>query len=296
MQKPAGMNIALFGQSFDKVYFPGITRLLRELDEHGHRLTVFNEFAEFIEQHLGRQYSKRFSGHQDLGQPDLMISIGGDGTILNTLVHIQNREVPVLGINTGRLGFLSSVSTDQIDDIIQALRDGLYEIESRSVLEVKSSADLFTPVNWALNEVAVHKNDRSSMITVSAFVNGVYIASYWADGLIVSTATGSTAYSMSCGGPIVIPESETFVITPIAPHNLNIRPLVVPDRAIIKLVVEGRDNQHLVSLDSRSETMENTHTLEIRKAGFTMRFLRLPGHHFVETIRNKLMWGLDKRN
>jgi NAD+ kinase len=290
------MQIALYGNSFDSIYNPAIFQLVSALENSGHELIVFRELADFMQAHIGYESKRKFVGHDDLGRPDVMISIGGDGTILNTLIHVRDSEIPVLGLNTGRLGFLSTVSTDQVEEIVSALNEKHYDLDARSVLSVKSSAGLFEPVNWALNEVAVHKNDRSSMITVSTFVDGVYIASYWADGLIVSTATGSTAYSMSCGGPIVAPGSSTFVITPIAPHNLNIRPLVVPDSSVIKLVVEGRESHHLVSLDSRSESLENSHTLEISKAPFKMHLLRLKGHHFIETIRTKLMWGMDKRN
>jgi len=290
------MRIALFGKNFDVVYYDAIQSLLQKLEARNHELVIFDGLAGFITTALSYSCRSTFSNSADLKGVDLMIGIGGDGTILNTLLYVQNTDIPVLGLNTGRLGFLSTVSTDEIDTVVDAIESGSYAVEKRSVLELKSQGNLFAPNNFALNEVAVHKNDISAMITISAFVDGVYINSYWADGLIISTATGSTAYSMSCGGPIVMPGTQTFVITPIAPHNLNIRPLVVPDTSTIRLVVEGRERQHLVSLDSRSISLEQPQSLEICKAPFSMHLLRVKEEDFIQTIRQKLMWGIDKRN
>lgn len=290
------MKIAIYGQSFDNIFNQPVSRLLNALNNNGHEIIVFEELASFFRENIGFNADAVFNAHADLKGVDIVIGIGGDGTILNTLQYIRDSEIPVLGLNTGRLGFLSTVSTDEIDEVVSAIENREYKIERRTVLELKSKEGLFLPVNFALNEVAVHKNDISSMITINAFVDDVYINSYWADGLIVSTATGSTAYSMSCGGPIVVPGTETLVITPIAPHNLNIRPLVIPDSSRIRLVVEGREGTHLVSLDSRSQSLENTQTLEISKAPFCMNLIRLKDEHFIQTIRNKLMWGIDKRN
>jgi len=290
------MKIAIYGQSFDSVFNEPISRLISELSDRGHEIIVFDELASFLQSAINYKSTQTFSDHEQLKGSDALIAIGGDGTMLNTLLYVRDSEIPVLGLNTGRLGFLSTVSTDEIDEVVETLEDGSYEVEKRTVLMLKTREDMFKPMNYALNEVAVHKNDISSMITISAFVDGVYINSYWADGLIISTATGSTAYSMSCGGPIVMPGTETVIITPIAPHNLNIRPLVIPDSSKIRLVVEGRESQHLVSLDSRSKTMDNSQTLEISKAPFCMHLLRVKNQHFVQTIRNKLMWGLDRRN
>lgn len=290
------MKIALFGQSFDAVFFDSIRALLEKLEERKHELIVYEDLAVFLSESLGYRVKSTFRTRKDLIPADLLIGIGGDGTILNTLLFVHHTKTPVLGLNTGRLGFLSTVSTDQIDAVVETIESGDYAVEKRSVLELKSSGNLFSPNNFALNEVAIHKNDTSSMITISAFVDGVYINSYWADGLIISTATGSTAYSMSCGGPIVMPGTKTFVITPIAPHNLNIRPLVIPDTSTIRLIVEGRERQHLVSLDSRSITLDQPQALEISKASFAMHLLRVKNENFVQTIRQKLMWGMDKRN
>jgi NAD+ kinase len=290
------MTIAIFGKSFDPLHSKEISQLINGLIAHNHELIVFNEFADYLKSTFDFETSTTFSNHRELQNVKLMISIGGDGTILNTLTYIRHFEIPVLGINTGRLGFLSTVNTDEIADIIEAIDSGNYECEERSVLELSSPNNLFAPVNYALNEMAIHKNDRSSMITISAYLNDVYLNSYWADGIIVSTATGSTAYSMSCGGPIVLPGSQVLVITPIAPHNLNVRPIVVPDKLTIRLEVEGREEQHLVSLDSRAVSLDSALPLEVKKAPFKMKLVRLHDRSFVETIRTKLNWGLDKRN
>lgn len=290
------MKIAIYGQSFDNIFNEPVSRLLNTLIKNGHEVIVFEELATFFRENIGFSTDIAFNTYDDLRGTDIVIGIGGDGTILNTLQYIRDSEIPVLGLNTGRLGFLSTVSTDEIDEVVSAIENREYKIEPRTVLQLKSKEGLFLPVNFALNEVAVHKNDISSMITINAFIDDVYINSYWADGLIVSTATGSTAYSMSCGGPIVMPGTETLIITPIAPHNLNIRPLVIPDSSRIRLVVEGREGSHLVSLDSRSQSLENTQTLEISKAPFRMNLVRVKDEHFIQTIRNKLMWGIDKRN
>lgn len=290
------MRIAIFGKSFDPIHSKEIAQLINGLITHKHELLVFDEFADYLKSTIGFETENTFSQHEDLSQTALMISIGGDGTILNTITYIRDFEIPVLGINTGRLGFLSTVNTNEITEIVAAIDSGNYECDERSVLELASTDNLFAPVNYALNEMAIHKNDRSSMITISAYLNDVYLNSYWADGIIVSTATGSTAYSMSCGGPIVLPGSQVLVITPIAPHNLNVRPIVVPDKLTIRLEVEGRDEQHLVSLDSRSVSLDNATSLQVKKAPFKMKLVRLHDRSFVETIRTKLNWGLDKRN
>lgn len=290
------MKIAIFGQSFNRVFNEPIERFLTALANRQHELIVFHELAGFLKQNIRCECHGDFSSHSDLKDIDLMIAIGGDGTMLNTLLYVRDSGTPVLGLNTGRLGFLSTINTDEIDEVIAAIDSGDYEIAPRTVLHLESAEGMFLPVNYALNEVAVHKNDISSMITINAYLDDIFLNSYWADGLIISTATGSTAYSMSCGGPIVMPGTETLVITPIAPHNLNIRPLIVPDTAILRLEVEGREKQHLISLDSRSETVKNSQTLTISKAPFKMNLLRIRNQHFIQTIRQKLMWGLDRRN
>lgn len=290
------MKIAIYGKSFGSVFNDPIAQFVNTLTSRGHELVIFSDLAPFLAEAINFESRTTFSDHHELKGCEMVVSIGGDGTILNTLLYVRDSNIPVLGLNTGRLGFLSTVNTDDIDDVVAAIEEGSYVKEERTVLQLKTREKMFEPLNYALNEVAVHKNDISSMITISAYVNDVYINSYWADGLIISTATGSTAYNLSCGGPIVMPGSQTLVITPIAPHNLNIRPLVIPDSANIRLEIEGRESQHLVSLDSRSQALDNSQTLEICKAPFSMQLLRVQNLDFMQTIRNKLNWGLDRRN
>lgn len=225
-----------------------------------------------------------------------MISVGGDGTLLDATTFVRHTGIPILGINTGRLGFLSGVSIDEIDQAIDALLEGEFELDNRAVLKVDTRTGLFGDVNFALNELTVHKMDSASMITIHAYMDGVYLNSYWADGLIIATPTGSTAYSLSCGGPIVAPGSKNFVITPIAPHNLNVRPIVVPDDKALTLRMEGRTKHYLLALDSRSISADESIELRVSRSEFDIRLVRLKGQNFLSTLRSKLNWGLDKRN
>jgi NAD+ kinase len=202
----------------------------------------------------------------------------------------------VLGINVGRLGFLSSVAADEIIDAVELLEKGHYALDKRSLLKLESNCSLFGEVNYALNELTIHKKDSSSMITINTYLNGEYLNSYWADGLIIATPTGSTGYSLSCGGPIVAPYSGNFVITPIAPHNLNVRPIVVSDQNVVSLEVQGRSQYFLASLDSRSVTIDSSIQLAVRKQDFTMNLVRFDNDNFLGTLRRKLNWGLDTRN
>jgi len=215
---------------------------------------------------------------------------------LDTVTLIRDSKIPILGINTGRLGFLSNISIQEIDQAMDALHSKKYTVDERALLKVKTEDNLFGETNFALNELTIHKKDSSSMITIHAYINDQYLNSYWADGLIIATPTGSTAYSLSCAGPIVVPGSENFVITPIAPHNLNVRPIVVSDNSEIKLKIEGRGMQFLASLDSRSETIDSKYELTIVKEKFKIGLIQLENQDFLRTIRNKLMWGIDKRN
>jgi len=226
-----------------------------------------------------------------------MLSIGGDGTLLDTLTYIRDSKIPVIGINTGSLGFLSAISTEQMHPALEALLSGNYTLDQRSLLEVDTGQNnLFASFPYALNEVTVAKRDTSTLISISAWVNGQFLNTYWADGLMVATPTGSTGYSLSCGGPIISPDSENFIITPIATHNLTVRPIVIKDDSIITLKVEGRNQNHLIVLDSRSAPMETTINLTIKKADFKINLVKIENTDFYKTIRNKLAWGLDKRN
>lgn len=227
--------------------------------------------------------------------PDLIISIGGDGTMLDTLTVVKDTEIPVLGINTGRLGFLSATGTEGFESAIEAFLTGNYMIDPRSVIELKTSAELFT-YNYALNDFVINKKDSSSMMTVHTYLNGEYFNSYWADGLICSSPTGSTGYNLSCGGPILHPKSGSFAITPIAPHNLNVRPFVIPDDHVLAFEIEGRSTGFLASLDARSVTITPHIQMAIKRADFSFHLVRLKGENFMNTLRKKMLWGMDSRN
>ncbi len=290
-------SIAVYGRSIDEIHLEPIQSFLQELLDEGKHVTLYKKLVEkdyFAD--LGDQLATYESKDNLNDETDLIISIGGDGTLLDSTIFSRDFEIPILGLNTGRLGFLTGVSLDQLKTSTQALLNDEYDIEERTLICLETDESLFGELNFGLNELTLHKKDTSSMIKIHAYVNGEYLNSYWADGLIISTPTGSTAYSMSCGGPIVLPGSENFVITPIAPHNLNVRPIVIPDNKEIKLNIEGREKNFLVSLDSRSESIEAGKDLVIRKMDRKLKLLALPGTSYLKTIRKKLNWGLDVRN
>jgi NAD+ kinase len=237
-----------------------------------------------------------FSYSDEIKSYDLLICLGGDGSILDSLSIVRSSNIPVFGINTGRLGFLSSISSEEVKAPLDEILSGNLQFERRSVLKLSTKSNHFGDINYALNEVTVQKKDSSSMMTIHAYVDDEYLNSYWADGLIVSTPTGSTGYNLSCSGPIIMPGSEVFIITPIAPHNLNVRPLIIPDNKKITLKLEGRDDEFLVALDARSEPIKINEELVINHGEFYMNVVRTPNHSFFSTIRNKLNWGLDNRN
>lgn len=227
---------------------------------------------------------------------DVCFSLGGDGTFLDTLKVVGDTQVPILGVNTGRLGFLATIAKDQIPEAIKKLLSGKYHIESRTVVQLDTDVEVFDRKLFALNEFTILRKETSSMIVIKTYLNGDYLTTYWADGLMVSTPTGSTGYSLSCGGPIMIPTTENFILTPVSPHNLNIRPLIVSDDSEFTFEVESRNVDFLISLDSRSETVHGGIKLQLRKADFTANLIKIEGDKFVDTLRNKLSWGLDKRN
>ncbi len=240
----------------------------------------------------------KFSGYVDfqIKKMDFMITLGGDGTILNAATIVRDSGVPVLGINLGRLGFLAGIEKARIKEAIDLLQRGMYSIEDRSMLQIESDAPLFGEVPFALNDMTILKRDTSSMITIHTYIDGAYLNSYWADGIIIATPTGSTGYSLSCGGPIIFPNSGNFVITPVAPHNLNIRPIVISDNSVISFEVEGRAENFLCTLDSRFETITSSSQLAVRKCDFPMKLVQLNETSFMRTIRDKLAWGMDSRN
>ncbi len=292
------MQIAIYGRSTNDNTSEYIQQLFHKLNEYKAEILIYEPFYSFLKQKLELSGNiTTFSTHTDLkGKIDTMLSLGGDGTFLETLAFVRDSGIPVLGINTGRLGFLANVAKTEVNVAIEALMSKKFTIEKRSLLSVTGPKGLFGEVNYGLNELTVMKKDTSSMITINTYINGDYLNSYFADGLIIATPTGSTAYSLSCGGPLVMPGSENFVITPIAPHNLNVRPLVISDNNVITLEVEGRSPNYLVTLDSRSEIIESNIRLTIKKADFSAHLIKLENQSFFTTMRNKLLWGLDKRN
>ncbi|MCH2199041.1 MAG: NAD kinase [Flavobacteriales bacterium] len=292
------MKLAVFGKRFETEYIDAITGLLDMLVIRGHDLLVGERFSRFLNE-IGIALPAKaeiFHDHTEIEGADVMISIGGDGTLLDTLGVIRDKDIPVLGINTGRLGFLSNIPTDEIGQAIDALENQEYKIDERSLIKVDCPDLTDIDFPYALNEVTIHKKEDASMVTVDAYKDDKFINTYWADGLIVATPTGSTAYSLSCGGPIVMPGSENFILTPIAPHNLNVRPLVVPNDCKIRLRAEGRADEFLLTLDSHSYSLKAGAQVVLSTAAFRMKLIDMEDQHFFQTIRNKLLWGIDRRN
>lgn len=291
------MTISIFGKQFDEEFIAPIQALVTSLERNNIGILVFAPFQEFLKNKIiFASQNRTFSNCDELGGTDFMISIGGDGTMLETATMIRDRGIPVLGINTGRLGFLSNVSVDDCAISIERLLNQQFSIDSRSLIHVVSDSVDFGDFPFALNEITLLNKERHSMITVHVYVNDLPMNTYWADGLIIATPTGSTAYSLSCGGPIVTPDSNNLILTPIAPHNLNVRPFVISNENRISVRAEGRDPFFLITLDSRSFTINSSNLVELRKAPFSFKLVNLEGQDFFQTIRSKLGWGLDKRN
>ncbi|MBL4710825.1 MAG: NAD kinase [Flavobacteriales bacterium] len=293
------MRIALYGKTIDAEHAPEIQNLFDFLEISLIEVLVHKSLKKSLSAHSISIPDKVafFQDHNDLKENvSFLLSIGGDGTFLDTILLVKNLGIPILGINTGRLGFLSNTPTSQIESAISDLLNNDFSIEKRSILRLESDRNHFGENNFALNEISVLKSHNSSMITIHTTLNGKHLNSYWTDGLIISTATGSTAYSLSCGGPIIMPGSGNFVITPIAPHNLNVRPIVIDDDAVLTVSVESRAETNLVALDSRSKDLKNGEVLTIQKADHKISIVQLKNQSFVNSLRNKLNWGLDKRN
>ncbi len=292
------MRIAVYGRPVNLNQIQVAETLLKHLQQLGIELVVHSNYLIFLRQHIpGFKDLPVFSTHEEIREGvDFLFSIGGDGTLLDTVCLVKDAKIPLVGINTGRLGFLSSVSRDNIDFAIDSIFKGHFSLDERSLLRVDANKPLFEGENVALNDFTLHKKESSSMITIHAYLNGDYLNSYWADGILISTPTGSTGYSLSCGGPIIVPQSESFVITPIAPHNLNVRPIVVADKNVISLEVEGRSQHFMATLDSRSVTIDSSYQLAIRRENYKIRLVRLSNENFLTTLRKKLNWGLDTRN
>ena len=292
------MTIAIFGSPYPEHFSKYIQHLIKKLEAEHINLIIEEEFSIFLENNIRFNKSiSTFNSYETLkNKADFLLSIGGDGTLLKAVTYVRESEIPIMGINTGRLGFISSISADQIDDAITDILKGNYKINERTLLQLSSDKNLFKEKNFALNEVAVSKKDTSSMIRIDAYVDDEFLNTYWADGLVVSTPTGSTGYSLSCGGPIIMPGTNNIIITPNAPHNLNVRPIVIDDNSVVKLKIEDRDQLALVSLDSRSRAFDSETELIIKKANFKVRLVQPQNNSLIKTIRHKLMWGLDKRS
>ena len=291
------MKIAIHGRNFNEDVKPHIEALLATLAQREAEVQISDQFASFLEKNgirTGRLL--RFSHYRHIFDADFMVSIGGDGTLLETVAYVGARETPILGINTGRLGFLATTAPGQITDAVSSLYNNYFTLEERSLIHLETDRELFDGLSFGLNEFTITKRDTASMIVVHTYIDGEYLNSYWADGLIVATPTGSTGYSLSCGGPVVLPQSGNFIISPVSPHNLNVRPLVVSDNSVISFEIQGRCKNYLVSLDSRSRVVDASIGLAVRKESFRARLVQLDGNNFLQTLRNKLNWGLDVRN
>jgi NAD+ kinase len=291
------MKIAILGKPFKDEIIPYMQGLFDDLASRHAEITIVEYFKTYLENRLTLPENVgTFSRGDDLKGVNFVFSIGGDGTLLDTVTYVGARQIPILGINTGRLGFLATVAFDQIPLALDALYKGHFVIDERSLIRADSDQEIFDGVSFGLNEFSILKTDTSSMIVVHTYIDGEYLNSYWADGLVVATPTGSTGYSLSCGGPVVLPQTNNFVISPVCPHNLNVRPLVVSDRSVISFEVEGRSNNFLVSLDSRSRIVETGVQLAVRRENFNARLVKINQVNFLSTLRTKLNWGLDKRN
>ncbi|MBK7341768.1 MAG: NAD kinase [Saprospiraceae bacterium] len=293
------MKVALYSRVFKLDDLPVLQTLIRSLEEQQIDFYLFADMAQTLNEH-GIQTGDRvlFSDHEELlsCQVDAFFCLGGDGTFLNALTLVRDSGIPLIGINLGRLGFLAGLEESQIQSAVADFVAGRYDIEERALLQLESSTGLFGDCPYALNDFTILKRDTSSMITVDAYMNGDFMNTYWADGLIVATPTGSTGYSLSCGGPIVFPGSGNFVISPVAPHNLGVRPIVIPDKSVLSFEVTGRTDSFLCTLDSRFATITMDHQLAVRRAPFSLRLIQFHGYSFLSTMREKLAWGRDLRN
>lgn len=292
------MKIAIYSRGGESVDVQDLNILLQALQEHKCSAYLFEPYFRQVKDNISPALAiSIFNTSEDLDDSfDCMISLGGDGTLLDTVTLIRDKNIPVLGINFGRLGFLASLGKEDLNSAVTALVNRTFVAEKRTLLHLEADIPLFGETPYALNEFAIHKRDTSPMIKIHTYLNGEFLNTYWSDGLIVSTPTGSTGYSLSCNGPVVFPDSSNFVITPVAPHNLNVRPIVVPDNNIISFEVEGRLDQFICALDSRREIVDKHIQLAVKKEQFTISLVRLNENNFLQTLRKKLAWGFDTRN
>lgn len=292
------MLIAIYNRRFDDDDVETVKQIFDSLAAHKCEVVIFEGMVERLTQLnlLPKQYST-FSKENPLDKSvKALLSLGGDGTILDTVTYVGDKGIPILGINLGRLGFLAGTSVDEIESAIKQLQNNNFIIDKRSLVHLDSSSPLFPDSPFALNEFTLHRKDSSSMIIIHTYINGEFLCTYWADGIIVSTPTGSTGYSLSCGGPVIFPQANNFVITPVAPHNLNVRPVVVPDDQIISFEIEGRADKFLCTLDARSAPIGTDVSIAVKREKFDINLIRLEGQNFLQTLRSKMYWGIDRRN
>jgi NAD+ kinase len=293
------MKIAIYGQYYkpeDKKY---VEELFKTLAKHEIEFVIEKNYYSGLKKHLKVSFAKTFSSYKELNNSfDFMFTIGGDGTILRAVTFTRDSNIPIVGINTGRLGFLATVQKEEISTAIELILKQQFVIKERSLLSVTTTPKIksLSSINFALNEVSINRKNTASMITIETYLDNEYLNSYWADGLIIATPTGSTGYSLSCGGPIVTPQAKSFVITPIAPHNLNARPLVIPDETNVRFKVSGREDKFFLSLDSRITTINRNTEVYVEKSSFNLKMVQIKQQTFIKTLREKLLWGQDTRN
>ena len=293
------MKVAIYSRGVDMDQQQSLNALLTELYRYDIDIFVFEDLIQKFDLKAieGKPALIPFKDSHDLHNAiDCLISVGGDGTVLDAIALVGDTNIPILGVNYGRLGFLASISKDELSLMVDALANRSYVIDKRTLIHLDADIPVFGATPFALNEFAIHKRDTSPMIKIHTYLNGEFLNSYWADGLIVATPTGSTGYNMSCNGPILFPESASFVITPVAPHNLNVRSIVVPDTSVISFEIEGRTEEIICALDARKEIVSKKIQIAVKKESFTVSFIRLNENSYLSTLRTKLMWGLDKRN
>jgi NAD+ kinase len=291
------MTIAVYARSTKENQSAYIEQILDFLTSEGVDMIIYKPYYEYLQSaHAFKPKIETFSNSEELiAKAFFVISLGGDGTMLEAVTLVKKSGIPLLGVNTGRLGFLASVNKNDLQKAMAQLLKEKFTLDKRELIEISGCTDCFKGVNYAMNELTIHKKDSSAMINIDTYVDGTFLNSYFADGLIVATPTGSTAYSLSCGGPIMMPDSENFIITPIASHNLSVRPIVISNNKEISFKVSGRSDGFIVSLDSREAQVNSNTNITIKKADFRINLINLEGQHFFETLRNKMMWGMDKR-
>ena len=294
------MNIGLYARALrNKLAVECLQNIMNYLGQNGIGIYFHEDLHKnIIESKLAFENKYEVFSTDEIKQAkiDYLLCIGGDGTLLDSLNIVRETGIPVLGFNTGRLGYLATSNPEDVEKVIDELVKKSYSLDKRTILKLEADQELFGGFAYALNDFVIHKKDSTSMITVHTYLNGEFMNSYWADGLIVATPTGSSAYSLSCGGPILIPKSSSFAITPIAPHNLSVRPVVIPDDTVLSFEIEGRVKSYLISLDSRSCSIKKGTQIAVRKANFTFNLIRLSNKNYLDALRNKMMWGMDERN